>query len=788
MGRKAAGVRGTSDPPRVRTIMLGMSLFWLALIALTASWLTRLGTLAGRGISGAAAEALGWVCLYGLLGSMYHRTGAAAARPDFRWGRVGLGLGLTLLSVQLARSALAPVLMPAGWQEYYYLRFLLPFVFVAFWLAALLPTQTATLATWLMQRRSVSPLPQLLVLLVVAALAVSMADLAFQWTGGSAAELALKAQVIEKIPWATNVAILFSALALIFALTERVTVALLLGLPPYGMLALATILKLRYMHAAVQPLDLLRLPELLPFLQGFLGTPAIAAMALALVVWVAALLAVRSRPRVSVPSLRRWSIGVLAALVLIMFPEEFLRVKHSSHSPLLRLIWGWNKGPGRAWREKARSQGFLLAFLAELPTAFVSVPSPYYPSAVADVLRRYAGAGSGSSSSRRPGVNLIVYLVESLMDPDDLGYRYTEDPVPEIRGLRQRYTSGHAFVPEEFGGSANTEFELLTGMSVSFLPKWSLPYRQYVRRSLPALPSVLKSLGYATTAIQADPKYFYNREEAYPLLGFDRVIWLDNIPGVERAVRGQSPSDQAVVASIIQASQARRPFFIFAFPTSTHSPYTQRTYASSRLDVRNPPEDDPTGEVKEYINALRVADRAVGTLIDYFRHQPDSTMIVVLGDHLPPISSTGFRRFFANLSRIPAAEQARFHRRVPLLVWSNFDRTKDTLEVGTNVLAAHLLTHMGISPPGFFAVCAALGRRIPVLPGAGPPDADIEPWNPDTISGPVRGIVNDYRLLQYDLLLGKQYSLTRPASTPASNEGRAAAGAGKASAPPPAHR
>jgi phosphoglycerol transferase MdoB-like AlkP superfamily enzyme len=131
-------------------------------------------------------------------------------------------------------------------------------------------------------------------------------------------------------------------------------------------------------------------------------------------------------------------------------------------------------------------------------------------------------------------VNLIVYLIESFMDPDDLGLHYTSDPIPNIRALRRSHIGAYAVVPELFGGSANTEFELLTGMTRSFLPEGSPPYRQYLRRPIPSLPSALRALGYTTVAIHADPKYYYDRERVYGLLGFDTTVWLNDVPGVER--------------------------------------------------------------------------------------------------------------------------------------------------------------------------------------------------------------------------------------------------------------
>jgi len=185
------------------------------------------------------------------------------------------------------------------------------------------------------------------------------------------------------------------------------------------------------------------------------------------------------------------------------------------------------------------------------------------------------------------------------MDPNDLGWRYTSDPIPNIRALGEAYTRGYSIVPERFGGSSNTEFEVLTGMTNFFLPEGSLPYRQYLKQPIPSLPRTLKSFGYTTTAIHADPKYYYDRERAYEQLSFDKVVWLSERPEVERAARGRWPADKAIVQDVIHESQAASPFFVFAFPSSTHSPYTFGTYKNSDLNVLDLPDGDTFGEVKE---------------------------------------------------------------------------------------------------------------------------------------------------------------------------------------------
>ncbi len=229
------------------------------------------------------------------------------------------------------------------------------------------------------------------------------------------------------------------------------------------------------------------------------------------------------------------------------------------------------------------------------------------------------------------------------------------------------------------------------------MPERSLPYRQFMNRPLPSLPSALRHLGYQTIAISPDPKHWFNREQAYNMLGFERIVWLSEEKGFERAAKTRWPSDKAVVKRIIQASQQARPFFIFAFPSGLHSP-TIADCIEYYLGVLDPPKGDAADEVKEYINEQRVSDRAIGMLIEYFRHQPDPTMIAVFGDHLPPLSDGALSSFYANLSSMSRAEQNWRERRVPVLVWTNFNLPREKVEMSLNFLPSYLLEKMKNTP------------------------------------------------------------------------------------------
>jgi phosphoglycerol transferase MdoB-like AlkP superfamily enzyme len=177
------------------------------------------------------------------------------------------------------------------------------------------------------------------------------------------------------------------------------------------------------------------------------------------------------------------------------------------------------------------------------------------------------------------------------------------------------------------------------------------------------------------------------------------------------------------------------------------------------LDVVEAASPQAKAEVKEYVNALREADRNIGELIQYFRHRPDSTIVAILGDHLPPLSKTATVPFFRNMPGISRSERARRLHRVPLVVWANFKLPHRHEELSTNALPSFILQLMGIRPAGFFAVGEDVRRNLPVISQAYIQGADGHMWDRDSLPRDKRHLLEDYRLLQYDLLLGHQYAL-----------------------------
>ncbi|MFR7901565.1 MAG: sulfatase-like hydrolase/transferase [Ruminococcus sp.] len=118
---------------------------------------------------------------------------------------------------------------------------------------------------------------------------------------------------------------------------------------------------------------------------------------------------------------------------------------------------------------------------------------------------------------QRPNIHLPVQL-ESFFDPTLVEYlNISEDPIPNFRKLMKEYTSGYYKVPSVGAGTANTEFESITGMSLHYFGPGEYPYKSILKETTcESAPYVLKNLGYSTHAVHNNEANFYGRRSYFP--------------------------------------------------------------------------------------------------------------------------------------------------------------------------------------------------------------------------------------------------------------------------------
>jgi phosphoglycerol transferase MdoB-like AlkP superfamily enzyme len=561
-----------------------------------------------------------------------------------------------------------------------------------------------------------------------------------------------------------NSLLVISFAGFVFALTNRFAFAIATTYFVYAFAFTANFIKVQYLQTPIKPLDVHYLPAFSNYASLFLGKAfivvaiAVAAVGLA----VAGALWWKSRYRIRPIARMMLAVVSVAIFVAIMCSHR------SSGMQSALMTMKLEKNPSNAILVAER-RGVLWEFVSDIPETIVYPPADYTRQNVARIVDEYSPA----KSAKTPDVNIIVFLVESLMDTDDLHLRFTRDPLPNLHAAMRNHTSGHLIVPYQFYGSTNTEFEVLTGISSTSLPLGACPYMQYMHRDIPTVPGFLHKQGYATFTAHAGPPYLYDRARVYKFMNVGEEIWLterikekhgvkddrQTIYPMDVDVSGRNPTDDFLVGAVIDASKKHPRYFMYASANATHSPYDYDGFQASTLDVSESLSEPAKKELKTYINAVHVSDLALKKLFDHFEKSADKTIIVVLGDHRPPFEHSSEIYAASGCLNVPTSETLPESRKIPLLIWTNFEKKGPDITRSANFLATEIFAHAGIRPSGFLGLNDAVRRQIDVLSPQCLETRDGTFVPPATLSPSASKLLNDYRVLEYDLLPGKQYAL-----------------------------
>ncbi|MEA4965452.1 MAG: LTA synthase family protein [Oscillospiraceae bacterium] len=237
-------------------------------------------------------------------------------------------------------------------------------------------------------------------------------------------------------------------------------------------------------------------------------------------------------------------------------------------------------------------------------------------------------------------VNVIFIQLESLLDPQEVdGLSLSADAMPNLRSLKQTCSSGYLLVPVVGAGTANTEFEVLTGMSCRFFGPGEYPYEAKAQKvPIDSIAYDLRDLGYTAHAIHNNRATFYNRDEVFSNLGFDDFTSIEYMPETEKTPNGWA-TDEILTSQILQAldetEEARD--FVYTITVQCHGSYGTTQLEDPAILVEACPDNIDQNAMEYYVNQLRETDAFVGELIAALTAREEKTVVVLYGDHLPSL-------------------------------------------------------------------------------------------------------------------------------------------------------
>ena len=278
--------------------------------------------------------------------------------------------------------------------------------------------------------------------------------------------------------------------------------------------------------------------------------------------------------------------------------------------------------------------------------------------------------------------NIIFLQLESFIDPATItSIEVSGDVCPNFRKLANNYPSGELTVPACGAGTANVEFEVLTGLSVKFFGPGEYPYKSVLKeKSTETLAYDLKSLGYSSHAIHNHRGVFYNRNIVFQNMGMDTFTSIEYMNDVEKTPKNWAKDDLLVecITDALDSTETRD--MIYTISVQGHGKYpAEQVLENPKFQVTNAPSEELKWKFEYYVNQIGEMDDFVGRLVETLENYKEPTVLVMYGDHIPAIDLTEDSLANNNLYG------------TEYVIWNNFGMTGDDEDLYTYQLAAHVM-------------------------------------------------------------------------------------------------
>ena len=374
-----------------------------------------------------------------------------------------------------------------------------------------------------------------------------------------------------------------------------------------------------------------------------------------------------------------------------------------------------------------------------------------------------AGDDKKNTPSQKP--NIIAIMNESFSDLMAVGdMEVTKDYMPFFRKLKENTIKGYTYSSVFGGNTANSEFEFLTGNTMAFLPDNSVPYQLFLRNKTAGLTYTLADQGYGPLyALHPYYQTGYSRYKIYPLMGFDRFYTSDDFSVFTDTVNYHI-TDQEDYDKIIELYEESQdddsPFYLFNVTMQNHGSY-DGSLLETGDSVRLKGNLEGFSKAEQYLNMVKMSDKALKQLIHYFEKVDEPTVILFFGDHQPDLEDSFYDTLLGEKVENLEGEDLEQLYKVPFLIWANYDIEEQTIErTSNNYLSTYLADVAGIEKTGYLEYLTDLREQIPCINAIGYWGSDGNFYDLEDESSPYYDLIHQYNLLEYNNLFGKDEQQT----------------------------
>ena len=284
--------------------------------------------------------------------------------------------------------------------------------------------------------------------------------------------------------------------------------------------------------------------------------------------------------------------------------------------------------------------------------------------------------------------NIVFLQLESFFDLDTLqGLQLTGDPTPNFHTLLEKCPNGALYVPTVGGGTANVEFEVMSGFNMDFFGAGETPYNTIIQENAcETIAHVLRERGYASTALHNNTGTFFSRNQVYSNLGYDRFDSLEYMLNPEYNKTGWA-RDSVLTDEILRAMETTdAQDLIFAIGVESHGKYGETyAYQEGDIEVLSAPDEIYYAFLQNYVNVIRPVDAFLGEILEAFDSYDEPIVAVIYGDHLPGL---GLTQDMLTTGDLYASRY---------VIWNNYGAEFEAPDMQAYRLSAELLRQLGVS-------------------------------------------------------------------------------------------
>ena len=364
--------------------------------------------------------------------------------------------------------------------------------------------------------------------------------------------------------------------------------------------------------------------------------------------------------------------------------------------------------------------GLPYCFSATLFRTGISQPSGYNEESIAQITNN--GKLTETETSRKEMPNIILIQLESFFDSAEAEFFTTsKDPIPTFHSLMKNYSSGYFKVPSVGAGTANTEFEVLTGMNLRYFGPGEYPYKTVAKEQpMETVATALKGLGYGAHALHNNDGDFYSRADVFNQMGFDTYTSKEFMNVLQYTENGWA-KDEIMTEHILNAlDSTEQQDLVFGISVEGHGDYPEEKVIENPEITVSGIEDEGTKNAWEYyVNHLYETDKFIAELIAKLEEREEPTVLILYGDHLPTMG-------------LQAKDlKSRYLFNTNYVMWDNMGLKKQDRNIPTYQLVASLFEKLDIHAGTVFNYHQTRRKTQHYF-------ADLE-------------------LLQYDMLYGERY-------------------------------